>query len=215
MLIQNCSNSINRSYAKITIEEFKELLKLSADNILMKNGRKNDFKIDLNNSNAILNMFMYLSGESALKLKNGDIFKFEGDFNKGIMLVGINGTGKTLLMRAYLNIVNNVTRKKVTEVHAKRVATFLHENGHDYLDKRPLFVDDLGKEPKLVNDFGTKSTPLADLYSIRYDYPVWDFATTNYNLDTLRDFYGVTVYERLVEKFNIFKLYGKSRRPGV
>jgi DNA replication protein DnaC len=102
--------------------------------------------------------------------------------------------------------------KRITKIHSKRVADVLKEHDKGWLDKRPLFIDDLGREPKEVNNYGTKELPIIDLISIRYDFGALTFATTNFDSEKLAEFYGVAIVDRFKEMFNMLVLKGASKR---
>jgi len=95
--------------------------------------------------------------------------------------------------------------------HSKELAAKLVDN-EVLIDnlKRPLFIDDLGKESLEANNFGTKIQPIADLISLRYDLGSMTFVTTNYKMETLTKFYGITTTDRFKEMFNIMELGGES-----
>jgi len=80
------------------------------------------------------------------------------------------------------------------------------------LAKRNLLIDDIGKESKDINDYGTIKNPLIDLISERYDNITWTFGTCNYSKESLIEFYGETIFDRFVEMFNILKLEGDQSR---
>lgn len=191
-----------RIYVNMSADEFKELFILNAQIEMAKRNRDGEFIIDKNNSNVIDQFYFYLTGSN----------DFNGDLNKGVMLSGNIGTGKTMMINSLLGVIEQLSSKIITRIHAKRVASFLKEKGEDYLNLRPLFIDDLGKETKAVNDYGTVKNTIPDLFAIRYDAGSWTFATNNYSLDTLRGFYGETTTDRFREIFNNFKLTGESRR---
>ena len=75
-----------------------------------------------------------------------------------------------------------------------------------------MLIDDIGREPKEINTFGTKELPVTDLMSIRYDFGSLTFATTNFNDDILKEFYGEALIDRFHEIFNYIIMTGKSRR---
>jgi DNA replication protein DnaC len=192
----------SRVFLKLTPEQFKEVFILNAEILLSKRNQNTEFLIDDNNKNIINNLYYYLIGSD----------KFEGDLYKGIFLSGNIGTGKTLILNSFIKIIEDLSIKNVTKLHAKAIASHLKEHGEDNLNKRPLFIDDIGKETKIVNDFGTIKNTIPDLFALRYDFGAWTFATCNYKSEELIEFYGETIFDRFKEMFNNFKLTGNSRR---
>ena len=128
--------------------------------------------------------------------------EFKGDLNKSILLSGAIGTGKTLMILSVINIIEAGSNKIITKMHAKKMDKMIKSQEKGYYDQRPLFIDDLGREPKEANTYGNKSEPLIDLISVRYDLGAWTFATTNFKDETLTSFYGAAIVDRFNEMFN-------------
>ena len=104
-------------------------------------------------------------------------------------------------------------------------ATLLYEriihDGIDMLAKRPLFIDELGREQLEIADFGNKIRPIADLMALRYNNGARTFFTSNFKLSTLSRGrnekgeligYGQYIGERIQEMTNIVEMPGESRR---
>ena len=62
-----------------------------------------------------------------------------------------------------------------------------------------MFVDDLGKEPREVMEFGNVSTPLIDLIATCYDEQLYTIFTTNLIPAQLEEKYGNRIVDRLNE----------------
>jgi DNA replication protein DnaC len=192
----------SRAFLNLSTEHFKEVFILNAEIILAKKNQLKEFIIDEDNKEVINQLYFYLIGSE----------RFEGDLYKGIMLSGNIGSGKTLIMNSFLKIIEDLSIKIITKLHSKAIASHLKEKGEDYLNKRPLFIDDIGKESKIVNDYGTVKNTIPDLFALRYDFGAWTFATCNYKSPELKEFYGETIFDRFKELFNNMKLTGNSRR---
>ena len=89
------------------------------------------------------------------------------------------------------------------------------------LSRRPLFIDELGREQLEINDFGNRIRPINDLMEARYESGVRTFFTSNFSLDSLSKGrndkgemigYGRYVGERIQEMTNIVTMPGGSRR---
>jgi DNA replication protein DnaC len=104
-------------------------------------------------------------------------------------------------------------------------ATLLYEriihDGIDMLAKRPLFIDELGREQLEIAAFGNKIRPIADLMALRYNNGARTFFTSNFKLSTLSRGrnekgeligYGQYIGERIQEMTNIVEMPGESRR---
>lgn len=158
------------------------------------------------------------------------------DLNKGILLIGNVGTGKTSTMRIfaeYLGRTNNpnyfkfVESRMIIREFAKdkysgmeRYSFNERPDEHGTMHKKPsnLCIDDLGLEKQEAKHYGetvdVMGEFLADRYSIFIDerYRKLTHATSNLSTDSLASLYGERLYDRFVELFNIILLTGKSKR---
>lgn len=191
-----------RIFIELSADNFKKVFLLNANIELAKRNINIEFLIDEKNKDIVNQLYWYAVGSK----------KFNGDIQKGIMLVGNLGTGKTLIMSAFLNTLENASNKIITRFNAKEVFEKLKEKEPDFYKIRPLFIDDVGKEPNIVNDYGTKIAPISDLFALRYDFGAWTFITTNHGGEELLEKYGSSTIDRFKEMFNIIKLNGESRR---
>jgi len=192
--------------------DFKELFLLKANIELSKRNYSLEFLVDDSNKSVINQLYYYFVGSE----------KFEGDLQKGIFLGGTLGTGKTLIMKSFCETWNSFQKTIITQYTSREAAELIIKNiprfgKHedfpqiDYL-KAPIYIDDIGKEPLKVIEYGTEICPMNDLLSKRYDKYALTFITGNYNLDTLADTYNKTIADRMKEMFNIIILKGDSRR---
>lgn len=146
----------------------------------------------------------------------------------GVMLTGTLGNGKTTLMYAFKRVVkllgdmgklvNLDTERckfdyKMSIVDVKEIIKASKKSPEKYekmCTQQLLGIDDLGKEPTLVNDYGSLETPVVDLLEYRYNRQLFTFTTTNLlarkqNEDdvTIRDKYGNRMADRFNEMFNV------------
>jgi len=191
-----------RIYLKISPEDFKEAFILGCEIEMIKRGIKKPFLVDDENKDVVNQLYFYAVGNT----------QFKGDLNKSILLSGAIGTGKTLMILSLINIIEAGSNKIITKMHAKKMDEMIKSQEKGFYDNRPLFIDDLGREPKEANTYGNKSEPLIDLISVRYDLGAWTFATTNFNKETLTEFYGAAIVDRFNEMFNNLIITGESRR---
>jgi len=177
-------------------EHFKDLFIVSSELYMYGNS----FIVDADNKNVINQLYYYLVGSP----------EFEGDLLKGIILMGAIGNGKTVILETFLDVIDDVANKIVLRLHSKDVSKVLQENVTGYLNKRPLFIDDMGKEQEAIKNYGTIEHPMEDLFSERYKNFALTFATSNYKFDDMK--YSNHMKDRMKQMFNIIVLPGKSRR---
>lgn len=162
--------------------------------------KESTFIVDANNKNIIIQLYHYLTGSTV----------FTGNLHKGILLTGIIGNGKTILMESFIEVLNESSNKIITSIHAKDIIRYIIDQNIGYLYKRPLYIDDIGKESEQASIFGTKVYPFEDLIDQRYRNRGLTFGTTNFTIEDLP--YTKHVKDRLREMFNIIVLPGESRR---
>ena len=146
---------------------------------------------------------------------------------KGIMLCGNFGVGKTWLMKLFAKNQRQVFFME----NAKNVADMFMDTGEDnrYLNlhKNPvndantfyhkfsgLCIDDLGTEDVKMH-FGNKKNVIGDLIEKKYSNQttgIYLHATTNLTAEQMKEFYGGRVTSRMREIFNQIELSGNDRR---
>ena len=149
------------------------------------------------------------------------------DKNKGIMLIGNCGTGKTRLMRAFgllcaefngFNKFNSLTINELQDMiqfsereDMARFRRVFYTN-----EASNLYLDDLGTETKILNYFGTQTNWLEKFILERYEvfslYGIRLHVSTNLSKNELKSRYSERVFDRFKEMFNIVYLVGESYR---
>ena len=169
-----------------------------------------DFVIDKNNESMIEQLYCYITNDSA----------FSGNLDKGIMLQGKYGCGKTILLETYSLLHNHVVRRfhlnqpLFTFIKSVELQEQIIKQSTSVFARRPLIIDEFGRESKTVQDYGNTSRPISELLSLRSDVGVVTHGTTNFTFATLSsdEFYGGMIGDRLKVMFNFITLNGESRR---
>ena len=130
------------------------------------------------------------------------------DLNKGILLTGPVGCGKTSLM----NLVRHlVPRRHQYQLHSARAISFEYQkHGHVILEKytntTTYCFDDLGLEQSLKH-YGNDCNVLGEILLSRYElfvsHKAITHATTNLNAHELEKWYGNRVRSRMRQLFNL------------
>jgi DNA replication protein DnaC len=189
---------------------YKNLLTQSANVILERRRGNNTFVIDGKNEPVIEQLYLYLKMDD----------RFSGDMQKGIMLVGKYGSGKTLIMQAIVEMYNTVIhtlhiqRPLLKFVKSSELLEALKEKPVKAYSKMPLVIDEFGREPKQIMDFGNLRSPIIELLCERYDNGTWTHGTSNFTIETLcsENQYGKMTGDRIKSMFNFIELKGESRR---
>tara|TARA_R110002096_G_scaffold312051_1_gene506317 strand:+ start:960 stop:1616 length:657 start_codon:yes stop_codon:yes gene_type:complete len=134
--------------------------------------------------------------------------KFDIDLNKGILLSGPVGCGKTSLMTLLKHIVPH--QKPYEVIPARNIAFSFNSLGYsvieNYGDHNFYCFDDLGVEPT-GRHFGKDCNVMGEILLSRYDLflkkNIKTHATTNLNAEELEDRYGNRVRSRMRQLFNL------------
>lgn len=128
----------------------------------------------------------------------------------GIMLCGGCGNGKSTMLKAFQQLLNDLRIPKphndgtygIQIVDAKYIA-YQCKNSYDAYRKLikvdMLGIDDLGTEPSEVMDYGNVYTPVIDLLTKRYEEQLFTVITTNLTPQQIRGHYGARIADRLNE----------------
>ena len=188
---------------ELSKEDFIKILEMECEIRLLKRGDIGFFEIDEYNKEVIDQLYYYISGNQK---------EFKGSIDKGILLQGSIGTGKTILLRGFAGVISKVLDRNFEYYSAFDINRLIVKDGIEKYSKKPLLIDDLGKEQEIVKDYGTDVRPILELFASRYDTGAITFITTNYNNATFEKKYGRQTVDRFIETFNFIQLKGNSRR---
>lgn len=206
-------------------EEYKKRLLKSRAVPKFTHGQLRDYfamqyEIDETNEIILHELFLYFSGDPA----------FLGDLEKGILLCGGVGVGKTSIMKFFMR--NQIFSYRV--VSCREVEQHFSEAGYDAVDtysqNLPIATnsnpfghqvigycfDDIGTESNSKH-YGKEKNMMAEIILNRYDSKLpytSTHLTTNLTAEDLKSTYGTRVTDRLREMVNViaFEPNTKSRR---
>jgi len=214
-------NDENSVYPKHLTTDFFKLLFI---NSLINSNSK--FTLD-KNSEKIVNKICEYATRNELFITDESV-----SFEKGILLMGKVGCGKTLLFQSLVSVIRTfagIKNGKIENMDANFIPAYsmvemfsikgyemfgnelYFNNNKVTLMSDGLFIDDIGSE-NIVSNFGNTTNVIGELILRRYDKNKKTFATTNLDPKTLKSFYGDRVYSRLNEMCNFIVVDGNDRR---
>mgnify|MGYP003632026089 CR=1 FL=1 len=174
----------------------------------------NEYIIDDNNRNIIKLLNIYFSKNDKLMEENFPQYSTR----KGILICGKCGTGKTLLLKIYKEIVKNLKSQAFRIISSNQIVREFDEHGSQslkkYIDYRFMF-DDFGSE-NIGKHYGKDEevfkTLLEERYNLFIDKKTPTYLTSNLSLSQIKNRYGDRVASRINEMFNIIVIGGNDRR---
>ena len=178
------------------------------------------FTIDQDNLKVIENLFYYFIG-----------LEREYDLNKGLWIMGGNGTGKTKILKIFslfgqkrYNGFKVYECMTISNEYATKgdIEKYTYNQQGSYSTQKPadMGFDELGRETIPANHFGQRLNVMQYILHIRYS--LWQsegiktYITTNLSTDEVHDLYDGDkdkfISDRCREMFNVVTLLGNSRR---
>lgn len=192
--------------------ELRELF--TAKNIfhLMKWTSENEYgkKLIINehNKSLITAVCYFLSEDIRLETELGF------SMNKGLLIRGISGLGKTHVV----NCVKNNGLNPILILSMIEIADAIKQDGEYRIElgnKKVIYLDDVGTEEATVNHYGTKINFFKDFIEMVYlrnkKFNKLMISTNN-SFSEIEEKYGFRVRSRVKDMFNIIDVTGKDMR---
>jgi len=218
---------------KMTARQLWNVFKHSFFQLNSKEFKKDDFT-----SKNIEPLIYYFSKDERFFQCENIIRLSEPSFDKGLLIIGTYGNGKTTVMKTFEHIFRNIKGLSFKGYSANDVVT-MYERCNDSVTKAELnfkinsgsrFFDDV-KTEREVSNYG-KVNIFKDIFEIRYSNRITrkndieiinkTHITCNYkegfegnvklSIEEFYDRYGARVYDRMFDMFNIIEFKGESFR---
>ena len=160
--------------------------------------------------------------QTANNIKSFATFLTSEDSKFGVLFCGICGNGKTTLLLAFQNATNYLNNHGFFEndkvgisiVDAKDISLYArdHKSFHSLRCRDMLAIEDLGREPTEVLEYGNVLNPVIDLLEYRYNNQLFTLITTNLQPKEIREKYGNRIADRFNEMFDKIIFNNKTYR---
>lgn len=181
------------------------------------------FEVDDNNRQPLTLLKYWMIGEhhkEAIADPSGKRTEYSIHPEKGILLMGGVGTGKTAMMRALSHAMNMGGGSGFKIANAIRIVKeYNSSDGGDnvvleYAHSGALCIDDLGAEED-GKHYGKITNVIADIIALRYENRHTTHFTSNSDTKALLDKYDERTLSRINEMASIIPLSGQDRRTGA
>lgn len=135
-------------------------------------------------------------------------------FNKGILIRGISGLGKTHLVQC-LKDNELISIKTISILEITDVIKYEGEYNLQVYDNSITYLDDVGTEEPTINHYGTKVSffkNFIELFYLRTNIYNHLMISTNNSFQEIEDRYGFRVRSRIKDMFNIIDVKGNDMR---
>lgn len=139
----------------------------------------------------------------------------------GLMFCGVCGNGKTTMLYALQNLLNYLHAHEIVDsddvisiVDAKEVVQYARDAKRfkELKSRRMLAIEDVGREPTEVIDFGNVLNPVIDLLEYRYNNQLFTLITTNLEARQISQKYGKRIADRFNEMLEVVVFSNESYR---
>lgn len=166
------------------------------------------WSMDADNEQVVVSAAAWLSREGRQNI----------DLNKGLMVVGNVGTGKTMLMRIIRDVMRDAYGTQFGIRSCQEMVRLFSEEGYegieDWMNAPHVCFDDLGAEHTGAH-YAVKTNLMAEVIEARYERlssgrKCWTHFTTNLGTDQLQAHIGSRAYSRVRHMCNLLDLGASS-----
>jgi len=166
-------------------------------------------------------LFLYLNRDERVNGRNivGSSGKYSWDLNKGLMLIGQYGSGKTLILD-FLQEVKGMFKIPGRHTNAYEICKLYDleqkqkgfEGYSQLLNSGCLYIDEVGDEPLVSKSFGNEENVIYRTLKIKLDQIENQkekdkiFMTSNLSIKEIKERYGDRVWDRIKGAMNIVVL---------
>lgn len=122
-----------------------------------------------------------------------------------LLFTGGVGRGKSAAMRVVICCIQAATNRQRVMWKSARDLAADKDLQREAKAIDLLVIDDLGTEPTEVVEYGTRTTPLADVIEHRYNHSMPTYMTTNLDGEVLQKHIGARVVSRISEMAGVVK----------
>lgn len=188
------------------INKLKMYWKACADSIVQVTNPHGAFEIDDSNRSIVEGLFWWFFDDPRSCY----------DLNKGILLKGGKGVGKTTLVKAFRKFFIQIQKGFKFESALTITLNYaLNGNFDGWLEKQLVAIDEIGREnvgKYYGNELNVIQYILHERYNLWQDTGICTIVTTNLDSSEIEEYYGEIIRDRSKEMFNHIPLVGSSRR---
>lgn len=183
------------------------------------------FVVNENNKRILRLLLLYFTGSKDFTAFATELGIIEPSLNKGLMMVGGVGTGKSLLFDIFKKYTGQILRANSFRSYTSiAIIDDVNVNGVEYLELfnenfgYPItcYIDDIASKNEVVKHYGTEYNVIEQLLSIRYNifsrYKKLTHVSSNKYPNEFKGLYDIRVIDRMKEMFNILELNCESFR---
>jgi len=205
--------NLDAKFAHILHKDFVAV----ANSLLDVKGK--EFVLDEQNQDFYYTLIQYFSRNENFFKSPVLINRKKASFNKGLLVCGLNGVGKSFLFRVFneLNPLITYTANSFSMVTSSQVVEEFNHQGHKGIGqygKGQRYFDDIGAEES-GNHYGKEEIfriMLEKRYNIFVEHGHKTHISTNMSEEEIATRYGKRVGSRLYEMFNFIHAKGRDMR---